>query len=211
MNKLIYNIRDHVPFRDLMLYGFQQMMAILTATILISTICGTSVPAGLVAGGVSTLIFLSATGFRCPLFVSNSGATVSAVVGVAALTKSVEQNCTGVLIGGIVIFLMNAIGALLIKRIGTGWVDKALPPVVIGCAIMIIGVNLMKFIPTYVMVDGEYSPSSATASGDHLAMSRPISNMKKKRPLPLPPPYMPPPQVIAPALSLATTRRTPHA
>ena len=155
--KLIYNIRDRVPFRHLFVYGFQQMMAILTATILISTLCGTSISAGLVAGGLSTLVFLSLTGFRCPLFVSNSGATVSAVVGVAALTTSVEQNCTGVVIGGIIICLMNAIAAFFIKRSGTAWIDKALPPVVVGTAVMLIGINLMKFIPTYVMIDGEYS------------------------------------------------------
>ncbi len=155
---MIYGIKDSPKtIKEWLLYAFQQCLSILTATILISTICGTSVSAGLVAGGMSTLIFLSITGFKCPLFISNSGATVSAVLGTAALARSVEENCTGVLLGGLVIFLMNATCALIIKRIGTSWVDKVFPPIIVGTAILIIGINLMGFIPTYVQMNGQYS------------------------------------------------------
>ena len=153
-----YGINDKpATIKEWLLYAFQQCLSILTATILIATICGTSVPAGLVAGGMSTLVFLCITGFKCPLFISNSGATVSAVIGTAALSKSVEENCTGVVLGGLVICLMNAICALIIKKIGTSWVDKVFPPIIVGTAIMIIGINLMGFIPTYVQVNGAYS------------------------------------------------------
>ena len=157
-NKLKYGISDTpASIKEWLLYGFQQCLSILTATLLISTICGTSISAGLVAGGMSTIVFLLLTGFKVPLFISNSGATVSAVVGTMALAQTVEDNFTGVVIGGIVIFLMNALTALLIKKIGTDWVDKALPPIIVGTAILIIGINLMGFIPTYVQLNGVYS------------------------------------------------------
>ena len=85
---LKYGISDKPEtIKELLLYGLQNMLSILTATILISTICGTSVPAGLVAGGMSTITFLCLTGFKVPLFFSNSGATVSAVLGALALSS----------------------------------------------------------------------------------------------------------------------------
>ena len=155
---MIYNISDKPrTIKEYLLYGVQQMLSILTATLLISTICGTNIAAGLVAGGMSTIVFLCITGFKVPLFISNSGATVSAVLGVLALTETVEQNCTGVVIGGLTICVMNAVFALLIKKLGTGWVDKVLPPVLVGTIIMAIGINLMGFIPTYVQINGAYS------------------------------------------------------
>ena len=157
-NKLKYGINDTpASIKEWLLYSLQQCLSILTATLLISTICGTSISAGLVAGGMSTIVFLLLTGFKVPLFISNSGATVGAVVGTMALAQSVEDNFTGVVIGGIVIFLMNTLTALLIKKIGTDWVDKALPPIIVGTAILIIGINLMGFIPTYVQLNGVYS------------------------------------------------------
>lgn len=157
-NKLKYGISDTpASIKEWLLYGFQQCLSILTATLLISTICGTSISAGLVAGGMSTIVFLLLTGFKCPLFISNSGATVSAVVGTMALAQSVNDNFTGVVLGGITIFLMNATASLIIKKIGVDWVDKILPPVIIGTAILVIGINLMGFIPTYVQLNGAYS------------------------------------------------------
>lgn len=155
---MIYGINDSPKtIKEWLLYAFQQCLSILTATILISSICGTSVSAGLVAAGFATFTFLCITGFKCPLFISNSGATVGAVLGTAALANSIEENCTGVLIGGFIIFLMNAICALVIKKIGTGWISRVFPPVIVGTAILIIGINLMGFIPTYMQINGVYS------------------------------------------------------
>lgn len=155
---LKYGINDTPQtVKELLLYGLQNMLSILTATILISTICGTSVPAGLVAGGMATITFLCLTGFKVPLFFSNSGATVSAVLGCLALSDSVEQNCTAVVLGGLTICIMNFIISRGIKKLGTEWIKKILPDVLVGTIILGIGINLMKFIPTYMQVNGSYS------------------------------------------------------
>ena len=155
---LKYGISDKPEtIKELLLYGLQNMLSILTATILISTICGTSVPAGLVAGGMSTITFLCLTGFKVPLFFSNSGATVSAVLGALALSSSVEESCTAVVIGGFTICVMNFIFSRLIKCLGSDWIKKVLPDILVGTIILGIGINLMKFIPTYMQVNGSYS------------------------------------------------------
>ena len=154
---LIYGIDDKPSFKELLLYGFQNCLSILTATILISTICGTNIAAGLVAGGLSTITFLCLTGFKVPLFFSNSGATVSAVIGAYALSNSVEENCTAVVIGGITICLMNFIFSRIIKKLGADWIKKVFPDILVGTIILAIGINLMKFIPTYLQINGSYS------------------------------------------------------
>lgn len=155
---LKYGISDTPKtIKELLLYGLQNMLSILTATILISTICGTSVAAGLVAGGLATITFLCLTGFKVPLFFSNSGATVSAVLGALALSTSVEESCTAVVLGGLTICLMNFIFSRIIKKLGASWIKKILPDVLVGTIILGIGINLMKFIPTYLQVNGAYS------------------------------------------------------
>ena len=155
---LKYGISDTPKtIKELLLYGLQNMLSILTATILISTICGTSVAAGLVAGGLATITFLCLTGFRVPLFFSNSGATVSAVLGALALSTSVEESCTAVVLGGLTICLMNFVFSRIIKKLGASWIKKILPDVLVGTIILGIGINLMKFIPTYLQVNGAYS------------------------------------------------------
>ena len=154
---LIYGIDDKPSFKELLLYGFQNCLSILTATILISTICGTNIAAGLVAGGLSTITFLCFTGFKVPLFFSNSGATVSAVIGAYALSNSVEENCTAVVIGGMTICLMNFIFSRIIKKLGADWIKKVFPDILVGTIILAIGINLMKFIPTYLQINGSYS------------------------------------------------------
>ena len=154
---LIYGIDDKPSFKELLLYGFQNCLSILTATILISTICGTNIAAGLVAGGLSTITFLCLTEFKVPLFFSNSGATVSAVIGAYALSNSVEENCTAVVIGGMTICLMNFIFSRVIKKLGADWIKKVFPDILVGTIILAIGINLMKFIPTYLQINGSYS------------------------------------------------------
>ena len=144
-------------WKDAVGYTLQFVFAVLTATILISTICGTSIAAGLVAAGIGTLTFLCITGFKAPIVISNSGATVSAVVGALALTGSVATNFAGVIIGGAVIAAIYGLAALAIKKWGVGWLQKLIPPVISGTTILVIGITLAAFIPTYALVGGVYS------------------------------------------------------
>lgn len=109
------------------------------------------------AAGISTVFFLLLTGFKAPIVISNSGATVAAVVGAIALAGPVNENYTGVLLGGCVIALIYGIAAFFIKRYGIEWLTKLIPPVVSGTTIMVIGANLANFIPTYAQVGGQYS------------------------------------------------------
>ena len=154
MNNLIYGIKD-VPktAKEWILYSLQQTLSILTATVLIATITGTNVAAGLVAAGAATMIFLLFTKFKAPLFFSLSGSTCAAVITAIQLSGDL----TGVFIGGLFICLMNCVAALLIKQFGSSWINKILPPMLSGTIVLIIGANLSFFSPTYALVNGSYS------------------------------------------------------
>ena len=154
MNNLIYGIQESPKtLKEFLLYGAQQCISVLTASILISTICGTDVAAGLVGAGVATIVFLVLTGFKAPLFFSNSGATAGAVIAALAL----GHDYTAVILGGVVICIMNSLAALATLKLGSAWVQRLLPPIVSGTIVLIIGLNLSAFCPTYALVNGEYS------------------------------------------------------
>ena len=158
MSNLIYPINQKpATIREWIMYTIQFTFAVLTATVLISTICGTNIAAGMVAAGISTLVFLCITKFRAPIVISNSGATVSAVLGALALSKAVETNMLGVMLGGLTIMIIYSIAALLIKKFGTAWLTKLIPPIISGSTILVIGCTLAGFIPTYAQVSGSYS------------------------------------------------------
>jgi len=155
---MLYNINDKPKtVKELIGYSLQVMFSCITATLLIALICGTNLTAGLVAAGISTIFFLCITRFRAPLIISNSGATVSAVIGAIALANPVEKNFLGVIIGGLTIAIIYCSAALLVKKFGINWITKLITPVMSGAIILIISIQLGFFIPTYAQINGEYS------------------------------------------------------
>lgn len=153
MSNLLYKVSDKPKrIREWIVYIAQYFFCVLPATMLICKLCNTSVAAGLVSAGIGTLVFLIVTKMRCSMVTSNSGTTVSAIVGTFALSKAVDTGFTGVVIGGVVMLLIYAIAALLVYRFGTQWLDKLMPPVVSGTTILVIGASLALFIPNYAKV-----------------------------------------------------------
>ena len=155
---LIYQINEKPKtIRELLGYSLQVMFSCITATLLIALICGTNLTAGLVAAGISTIFFLIITKFRAPLVISNSGATVSAVIGAIALASPVEKNFLGVMIGGLTIAVIYSLAAILVKKFGVDWITKIITPVMSGAIILIISIQLGFFIPTYAQINNTYS------------------------------------------------------
>ena len=154
-NNLIYGIKDKPKtVKQWILYPLQQVFSVLTATLLISTVCGAPLSSGVFAAGIGTLVYLIFTGFNSPMFVSNAGATCSAVIASLALSSG---NTVAVIVGGSVTALLYCIIALGIKLKGTSWLNKIFSTYTIGAIIMVIGINLSKFAVSYVQVNNEYS------------------------------------------------------
>lgn len=156
MNNLIYDIHESPKtIKEWLLYAVQMLMAVFVATVLISNICGTPVDAGLLGACLGTLTYQLITKFKSPIFISNSGATVSAVIG--ALALGTTPNYFAVFIGGLVVLAIYAGFAMFIKWRGIEALNKLLPPYIVGPITIVIGLNLAGFISTYVGLGGAAS------------------------------------------------------
>ena len=155
---LIYDIHESPKtIKEWILYSVQQLLAVFVATILIANICGTPISSCFLGGALGTIIYQLITRFKSPMFISNSGATVSAVIGALALPAVGDQNYLMVAVGGLVIAVIYGIVALVIRKYGISAINKIFPPTIVGAVTIVIGANLATFIPTYVQVNGTYN------------------------------------------------------
>ena len=155
-SKLIYDTHENPrTIKEWVLYAVQMLMAVFVATVLISNICGTPVDAGLLGACLGTLTYQLITRFKSPVFISNSGATVSAVIGALALGTS--PNYFAVFIGGLIVLAVYSTFAFVIKWRGVDAINLLFPPYIVGPITIVIGLNLAGFIPTYVGLGGAAS------------------------------------------------------
>jgi len=121
------------------LLSFQHVFAMFGATILVPLILGMPVSVALFASGVGTLIYMIATGFRVPVYLGSSFAFITAMsLAMKEMGGDVSAAQTGVILTGFVYVLVAA----SVRFAGTNWIDKLLPPIIIGPMIIVIGLGL---------------------------------------------------------------------
>ncbi len=142
--KLVYDIKDKPKFGQLIVFAFQQLLAILAATIAVPTIIGNgmSQSAALFGAGVGTIVYLLFTKFDSPVFLGSSFAFIGSMLAAFAGAVSVEAGYVGIIIGAFFAGLVYVIIAIAVKFAGVGWIDKLMPAVVIGPTVSIIGLSL---------------------------------------------------------------------
>ena len=142
--KLIYNVKDKPKFGQLLVFAFQQLLAILAATIAVPAIVGNgmSQSAALFGAGVGTLVYLLFTKFRSPVFLGSSFAFLGSMFAAFAGAASAEAGFAGIIIGAILAGLVYVVIAIVVKFAGVAWINKLMPAVVIGPTVAIIGLSL---------------------------------------------------------------------
>ena len=121
------------------LLSFQHVFAMFGATILVPLILGMPVSVALFASGVGTLIYMISTGFKVPVYLGSSFAFITAMsLAMKELGGDVSAAQTGVILTGF-IYVLVAAG---VRFAGTKWIDKLLPPIIIGPMIIVIGLGL---------------------------------------------------------------------
>lgn len=135
---LVYDIHDKPKFGNMLIFALQQLLAILAATIAVPTIIGlpTQIPAAIFGAGVGTLIYQLFTHFKSPVFLGSSFAFLS------SLGVGLAYGYCGILLGSIVAGLVYVVIAIVIHFVGTDWVTKLMPPVIIGPTVTLIGLSL---------------------------------------------------------------------
>ena len=136
---LLLDVDQNPPLAKGLLLSLQHVFAMFGATILVPLILGMPVSVALFASGLGTLIYMVATQFKVPVYLGSSFAFISAM---AFAMKQMNGDVSAAQSGVVLVGLVYVVVALLVKLIGTKWIDRLLPPIVIGPMIMVIGLGL---------------------------------------------------------------------
>ena len=141
---LVYGIKDKPKFGQMLIFAFQQVLAILAATIAVPSIIGNgmSQSAALFGAGIGTLVYQLFTKFKSPVFLGSSFAFIGSMFAAFGGAASASAGYTGILLGAIFAGLVYVVIALVVKLVGVKWINKLMPPVVIGPTVAIIGLSL---------------------------------------------------------------------
>lgn len=157
--KLIYDVQDKPKFKANLVFAFQQLLAIIAATLLVPTLVNSiygevvlDQAAALLGAGVGTLVYVLFTKRKSPVFLGSSFAFISPLAGAAAF------GAFGIILGAVIAGVVYVIIALIIHFVGTNWVEKLMPPVIIGPTVALIGLSLCtSAISNVTTANGEYN------------------------------------------------------
>ncbi len=153
---LIYDINDRPKFKNLLLYALQTLLSILAATIVVPAIIGLpiQIPAATLGAGIGTIIYILCTKGKSPLFLSSSFAFT------VAFPTALSYGYMGVLVGSLFAGSIYLILALIIKFVGTKWINKLMPAIVIGPVVCLIGFTLAPQVITYLTSSNNFNDPS---------------------------------------------------
>ncbi|MBO4920971.1 MAG: uracil-xanthine permease [Lachnospiraceae bacterium] len=142
--KLTYDVADKPKGAQLVTFALQQMLAILAATIAVPMIVGNGMTpsAAMFGAGAGTIIYLLFTKFKSPVFLGSSFAFLGSMFSAFAGGVSMQLGFLGLILGAVLAGLVYVIISLIVKTVGVGWINKLMPPVVIGPTVAIIGLSL---------------------------------------------------------------------
>ena len=137
--EMILDVNEKPKPAQWILLSFQHVFAMFGATILVPVLTGFPISVALFASGIGTIIYSCITRFQVPVYLGSSFAYISAVqIAVAAMSGDVSAAQTGLILIGLVYVVVS----ILVRFIGKDWIDKLLPPIVIGPMIAVIGLGL---------------------------------------------------------------------
>ena len=142
--KLIYDVNDKPKFGKLLVFAIQQLLAIMTATLVVPVIIGhnMSPAAALFGAGIGTLIYVAFTKKKSPVFLGSSFAFIGSMTAAFAGGVSMALGYLGLIIGAAFAGLVYVLIAIIVKFVGVEWINKLMPAVVIGPTVAIIGLSL---------------------------------------------------------------------
>ncbi len=142
--KLIYNVEDRMSFGKMVVFAIQQLLAIMAATLVVPMIIGNGMKseAALFGAGIGTLVYIAFTKKKSPVFLGSSFAFLGSMAAAFAGGVSAAVGYLGLILGAIFAGLVYVVIAFVVKAVGVDWVNKLMPPVVIGPTVAIIGLSL---------------------------------------------------------------------
>lgn len=139
MNKAVIGVNERPRLGRWIPLSFQHVFAMFGATVLVPLLTGLNPSTALFTAGMGTLLYIVITGAKVPAYLGSSFAFIAVI---KAVSDNPQYGVAYAMGGALCVGLLYAIVALIIRFAGTKWLDKALPPVVIGSVIIVIGLNL---------------------------------------------------------------------
>ena len=139
MAQMIYDVNDTPRTKELIVFAIQQLLAIIAGTITVPILVGLPemIPAAILGCGLGTLAYIFITKRKSPVILSSNFAFIF------ALKIAYEHSgYLGIVLGGILVGLVYITLSIIIRKVGTGWIDKFLPPIIIGPVVALIGLTL---------------------------------------------------------------------
>lgn len=142
--KMIFGVKDRPKFGQLIIFAIQQLLAIMAATLVVPVITGNGMQpsAALFGAGAGTLVYVLFTKAKSPVFLGSSFAFLGSMAAAFAGGVSVQLGYLGLIIGAVFAGLVYVGIAIAVKFAGVGWLNRLMPPVVIGPTVAIIGLSL---------------------------------------------------------------------
>ncbi len=134
---------ERLPWPQTGVMGVQHLIAMFGATVLAPILMGFDPNVAILMSGIGTLIFFLVTGGKVPSYLGSSFAFIGVVIAASGYAGSGPNANIGVALGGIIACgaLYTLIG-VVVQAIGTGWIERFMPPVVTGAVVAVIGLNL---------------------------------------------------------------------
>jgi uracil-xanthine permease len=134
---------ERLPWPQTAALGVQHVIAMFGATVLAPILMGFDPNVAILMSGVGTLIFFFVTAGKVPSYLGSSFAFIGVVIAASAYGGSGPNANIGVALGGIIACgVLYAVIGLIVMAVGTGWIEKLMPPVVTGAVVAVIGLNL---------------------------------------------------------------------
>ena len=134
---------ERLPWPQTAVMGLQHVIAMFGATVLAPILMGFDPNIAILMSGIGTLIFFVITGGKVPSYLGSSFAFIGVVIAATAYAGKGTNANLGVALGGIVVCgVVYTLIGLIVQAVGTGWIERFMPPVVTGSVVAVIGLNL---------------------------------------------------------------------
>ena len=145
-----YGPQDRPPLKEWIPLSIQHVFAMFGATILVPILVGLSPSTALFTAGTGTLLYIVLTKAKVPAFLGSSFAFITPMITITA-AYGFPYAMGGAFASGV----MYCIIAFIISKCGQNWIHRALPPVVIGSVIIVIGLTLAPTAMNMAMYNGD--------------------------------------------------------
>lgn len=134
---------ERLPWPQTFALGIQHVVAMFGATVLAPLLMGFDPNVAILMSGIGTLLFFVVVGGRVPSYLGSSFAFIGVVIAASGYAGQGANLNIGVALGGIIACgLLYTVIGLVVMAVGTGWIERLMPPVVTGAVVAVIGLNL---------------------------------------------------------------------